>query len=59
MLNSDLREELESLARKVPEYRAAEGVKQMEGYLGNLKKNPNLSIMSNELVIYFREIGYV
>ncbi|HUM33687.1 MAG TPA: DNA polymerase III subunit delta' [Candidatus Saccharicenans sp.] len=59
VLNSDLREELESLARKVPEYRAAEGVKQMEGYLGNLKKNPNLSIMSNELVIYFREIGYV
>jgi len=58
LLNSDLKSELESLARKVPEDRATEGVKQMEGYLGSLKKNPNLGIISNEIVIFFRNINY-
>jgi DNA polymerase-3 subunit delta' len=58
LLNSDLKSELESLARKVPEDRVTEGVKQMEGYLGSLKKNPNLGIISNEIVIFFRNINY-
>jgi len=58
-LNSDLKSELEGLARKVSEDRAAEGIKQMEGYLGSLKKNPNLGIISNEIVIFFRNINYV
>jgi len=52
VLNSDLKSELEGLARKVSEDRAAEGIKQMEGYLGSLKKNPNLGIISNEIVIF-------
>ncbi|HUM79320.1 MAG TPA: DNA polymerase III subunit delta' [Candidatus Saccharicenans sp.] len=59
LLNSDLKSELEGLARKVSEDRAAEGIKQMEGYLGSLKKNPNLGIISNEIVIFFRNINYV
>ena len=58
VLNSDLQSELEGLARKVPEDRVAEGVKQMEGYLGSLKKNPNLGIIGNEIVIFFRNINY-
>ncbi|MBP6909251.1 MAG: DNA polymerase III subunit delta' [Candidatus Saccharicenans sp.] len=59
LLNSDLRGELVSLAGTIPEVKAAGGVKLIEDYLGSLKKNPNLSIMSNELVIFFREINYV
>jgi len=59
LLNSDLRGELASLTGTISEVKAARGVKLIEDYLGSLKKNPNLSIMSNELVIFFREINYV
>jgi len=39
--------------------KAASAVTLVEDYLGRLKKNPNLAIMSNELVIFFREIRNV
>jgi len=56
LFNPDLRSELESLSRQLPAERAARGVSLIEDFLGRLKKNPNLSIMSNELVIFFRRI---
>ncbi|MDD8021286.1 MAG: DNA polymerase III subunit delta' [Acidobacteriota bacterium] len=57
VLNRDLNQELKNLAVKISEDKAAEGAKQIEVYLGSLKKNPNLSIISSELVIFFREVN--
>jgi len=59
LLNPDLRPELERLSGLVPAVKAASAVTLVEDYLGRLKKNPNLAIMSNELVIFFREIRNV
>jgi hypothetical protein len=56
LLNSDLRSELVAFSPVVPVEKAVSGVKQIEDFLNSLKKNPNLSIMSYELAIFFREI---
>lgn len=59
LLNQDLKEELEKIAKLITEAGAVEGVRTVEDYLRRLKKNPNLSIMSNEIVIFFRELRHV
>ncbi|MDI6848438.1 MAG: DNA polymerase III subunit delta' [Candidatus Saccharicenans sp.] len=56
LLNPDLGPELEQLTGLVSAEKAGQGVRQMEDYLGRLKKNPNLAIMSGEVTIFFREI---
>jgi DNA polymerase-3 subunit delta' len=56
LLNPDLKEELGEITRLVTVEGATEGVRTVEDFLRRLKKNPNLSIISNELVIFFREI---
>lgn len=56
LFNSDLESELKKLAAEISPDKAIKGVRLIEDYLRSLKKNPNLSIMSNELVIFLREI---
>lgn len=56
LLNPDLGPELEQLSGLMSAEKAGQGVRQMEDYLGRLKKNPNLAIMSGEVTIFFREI---
>jgi len=56
LLNPDLGPELEKLTVLVPAEKASLAVRRIEDYLGRLKKNPNLAIMSGELTIFFREI---
>ncbi|MGQ9800090.1 MAG: DNA polymerase III subunit [Candidatus Saccharicenans sp.] len=56
LLNPDLWPELDKLSGLVPAGKAASAVTLVEDYLSRLKKNPNLAIISNELVIFFREI---
>lgn len=56
LLNPDLQPELKKLSGLIPVGKAASAVTLIEDYLGRLKKNPNLAIISNELVIFFREI---
>ncbi|MDI6699462.1 MAG: DNA polymerase III subunit delta' [Candidatus Saccharicenans sp.] len=56
LLNPDLGPELEQLTGLVSAEKAGQGVRQMEDYLGRLKKNPNLAIMSGEVTIFLREI---
>lgn len=58
LLNSDIRPELEKLAPRIPGEKAVSGVRLIEDFLHSLKKNPNLSIMSNELAIFLREINH-
>jgi len=52
LLNRDLGPELETIASKVIIEKAVGGVRLIEDFLNSLKKNPNLSIISNELVIF-------
>ncbi|MGB9836931.1 MAG: DNA polymerase III subunit delta' [Candidatus Saccharicenans sp.] len=58
LLNPDLKNELQALAGKIMPEKAVAGVKFMEDLLQNLKKNPNLAIMSSELFIFLREISH-
>ncbi|MCX8160651.1 MAG: DNA polymerase III subunit delta' [Candidatus Saccharicenans sp.] len=56
LLNPDLGTELEKLSSLLSGEKAGLAVRQVEDYLGRLKKNPNLAIMGSELTIFFREI---
>lgn len=56
LLNSDLRPELEKLSGRLTGEKTSGAVRLMEDYQSRLKKNPNLAIMSNELIIFFREM---
>jgi len=56
LLNPDLQSELGELSPSMPVEKAVSGVRQIENFLNSLKKNPNLSIMSYEMAIFFREI---
>jgi len=59
LLNPDLAPEIEKMANLISVEGAVRGVGGLEDFLARLKKNPNLSIISNELVIFLREIKNV
>lgn len=56
LLNPDLEPELSQLAAVIAPATASRAVRKMEDSRSLLKRNPNLAIMGNELILFFREI---